>query len=340
MAGTGALGLTVLTAAVLLRAKAASGAPCWLAPSFLAAALLGVVSAVGLVRSQNWTELAVLAALAAVCSAVVSLVDRGLRAPAAALAVLLPGVMLVLLVADGLAADLAGWILAVLAAGALGLAALRLHEVEERPVAAAAFVLGLLAIPLTASTYSWGQVALQLSVSAAVLLAYGRAAGRRPETLVALAELVTASWVGAAGLAVATPEVYTLPVVAGLLLASGRALLSAPSWSVWGAPLLVGLVPSTLLVVDTPDAVRLVLLVSLATGCVVAGTLTHRQAPFVIGLGVLHVLALTQLGPYATLLPRWLSLGAAGVTLLVLGASYERRLAQAREAVSWVGALR
>ncbi|MDQ3475842.1 MAG: hypothetical protein M3492_05760 [Actinomycetota bacterium] len=137
-----------------------------------------------------------------------------------------------------------------------------------------------------------------------------------------------------------TPEVYTLPAAAGLLLASGGRLVTASSWSAWGAPLLVGLVPSTLVVLDHPDALRLVLLVAAATACATVGTLTHRQAPFVIGLGVLTALAVSQLGPYATLVPRWLSLGAAGVLLLVLGASYERRLIQAREAFAWVSALR
>lgn len=336
---TGVLGLSILTATVLLSAPAPHARARWHAPARLCCALLASFAVAQLVEGRNWTELAVLAALAAACSVGVGVIDRGIRGPAAALAALLPGVAVLLLVADGLDAQTGGWILAVLGASVLGLACARLHQVEERPLAAAAALLGLIAVSLTATTFAWGQLALQLSVTGAALLAYGRAAGYRPATLIGLAELVLASWVGAAGLSVTTPEVYTLPAAAGLLLASGGRLLTAPSWSAWGAPLLVGLVPSTLVVLDQPDAVRLVLLVVAATACAVAGTLTHRQAPFIIGLGVLAALAVTQLGPYAMLLPRWLSLGLAGIVLLALGANYERRLAQAREAVAWVSAL-
>jgi len=117
-------------------------------------------------------------------------------------------------------------------------------------------------------------------------------------------------------------------------------LWTAPSWTVWGAPLLVGLVPSTLVVLHDPNALRLVLLVTAAAACAVLGTLTHRQAPFLIGLGVLLTVAVSELGPYAAVLPRWLSLGVAGVLLLAVGATYERRLVLAREAIGWVGALR
>ena len=47
-----------------------------------------------------------------------------------------------------------------------------------------------------------------------------------------------------------------------------------------------------------------------------------------------------RLAPYAPLLPRWLTLGTAGLLLLVLGATYDHRRRQAREAVAWVGQMR
>ena len=337
---TGLLGLAVLTGAVLLRAMVGSPSRRWEIPALLAGTLLGLISVGQLTRDQNWTLLAGLTALAAVCCVGISIADRGIRGPAAVSAALLPGVAVLLLVADGLAAQQGGWILAVLGASVLGVASARVHQMEERPLAVAAGLIGLTAVSLTATSLAWGQLALQLSVTGAAALAYGQATRYRLATLIGLAELVLASWVGAAGLSVTTPEVYTLPAAVGLLLAAGGRLVTGSSWSAWGAPLLVSLVPSTLVTLGNPDALRLVLLVAAATACAVAGTLTHRQAPFVIGLGVLTALAVTQLGPYATLLPRWLSLGAAGVLLLVLGASYERRLTQAREAVAWVSALR
>jgi hypothetical protein len=73
---------------------------------------------------------------------------------------------------------------------------------------------------------------------------------------------------------------------------------------------------------------------------VAVGTLTHRQAPFVLGSGALALVLVTRLGPYAPLLPRWLVLATAGLVLLAVGATYEHRRRQAREAVAWVGQMR
>ena len=103
----------------------------------------------------------------------------------------------------------------------------------------------------------------------------------------------------------------------------------------------MALVPSALLVVAEPTALRLVLVVTAAALLTVAGTLLHRHAPFVLGTGVLLVVvAVGRLGPYAPLLPRWVTLGTAGLLLLVIGATYERRRQQAREAVAWVAQMR
>ena len=55
------------------------------------------------------------------------------------------------------------------------------------------------------------------------------------------------------------------------------------------------------------------------------GATTRLQAPLAVGAAVLVVVALDLLGPYAAALPRWLSLGAAGALLLVVGATYEQR---------------
>jgi hypothetical protein len=99
-------------------------------------------------------------------------------------------------------------------------------------------------------------------------------------------------------------------------------------------------VPSAFVVVATPTAARLVLVIAAAALLTVAGTVLHRQAPFVIGAGALLLIAIGRLGPYAPLLPRWLTLGTVGLVLLVVGATYERRRQQAREAVAWVGQMR
>jgi hypothetical protein len=101
----------------------------------------------------------------------------------------------------------------------------------------------------------------------------------------------------------------------------------------------VAIVPSALAVAGSSSALRLVLVVAAGAPLVALGTLAHRQAPFVLGSGALAFVAASRLGPYAPLLPSWASFTAAGLVLLVLGATYERRLQQAREAVAWVGQL-
>jgi hypothetical protein len=159
--------------------------------------------------------------------------------------------------------------------------------------------------------------------------------------VVAVADLVAATWIAVGGAEIRTPEAYTLPAAAGLLLIALPALRDgARSWAGEGAAVAVALVPSALVVVADPTALRLALVVAAALAATVAGTLLHRQAPFVVGAGVLLVVAVGRLAPYAPLLPRWITLGTAGLLLIVVGATYERRRQQAREAVAWVAQMR
>ena len=102
----------------------------------------------------------------------------------------------------------------------------------------------------------------------------------------------------------------------------------------------VALVPSAVAVVAQPTALRLVLVVVAAVAMVTVGTLRHRQAPFVLGSAALAYVGIGLLAPFAPLLPRWIVLTAAGLVLLLLGATYERRVAQVREAVTWIAHMR
>jgi hypothetical protein len=180
-------------------------------------------------------------------------------------------------------------------------------------------------------------VAIQLGIAGIAAAGYSAVAHRRSVGVVAIADLVIASWIAIGGAGVETPEAYTGPAAVGLLLIAIPALRSgARSWAAESPAVGVALVPSALVVVAEPTALRLVLVLAAATLLTVAGALLHRQAPFVIGAGVLFVVTVGRLAPYAPLLPRWVTLGAAGLLLLVVGATYERRRQQAREAVAWV----
>jgi hypothetical protein len=102
----------------------------------------------------------------------------------------------------------------------------------------------------------------------------------------------------------------------------------------------LALVPSALVVVAEPTAVRLALVAAAATAATVAGTVLHRQAPFVLGAGALLLVLVGRVAPYTPLLPWWVTLGLPGLLLLVVGATYERRLQQAREAIAWISQMR
>jgi hypothetical protein len=265
-----------------------------------------------------------------------------LRTAATGAALLAPGAAVLLASADGwLTEPVAGLLLSLLAAAAFAVAAARAGRPEEPVAALAGALAGLAAGTTTSAVGAWGQVAIQLAIAGAAAGCYGVVARRRSVGILAVADLVLASWIAVGGAGVETPEAYTLPAAVGLLLMAVPQLRAGrESWACEGAAVGVALLPSALVVVAEPTALRLVLVVAGAVVLTVAGTLAHRQAPFVLGAGALLFVVVGRLAPYAPLLPRWVTLATAGLVLLVLGATYERRRQQAREAVAWVAQMR
>ena len=295
-----------------------------------------------LAGERRLDELAVVALAATVPAVLAAVRLPGLRREATGVAVLAPWAAVLLLCLDGvLSAPVAGMLLALLAAVAFALATARAGRVEEWVLTAGGGVAGLTAGLTTGTVEAWGQVALQLAVAGAAAGCYAIVARRWPVAIVAIADLVVASWIAVGGAGIETPEAYTLPAAAGLLLIAVPGLRAgARSWAAEGAAVAVALVPSALVVVADPTALRLVLVVLAAAALTVAGTLLHRQAPFVVGAAVLLFVTVGRLAPYTPLLPRWLTLGTVGLLLLVVGATYDRRRMQAREAVAWVAQMR
>ena len=78
-------------------------------------------------------------------------------------------------------------------------------------------------------------------------------------------------------------------------------------------------------------AARLLLLTAGALLVVLAGARARLQAPLVLGAVTLVALGVDAVWPVAAQLPRWATIGAAGLLLLWLGATAERRLAKLRE---------
>jgi len=327
-----ASGLALLTAAALLASHPAATALVG------GGATMAVAGSALLLADGRLRPLAVLAVAATVPALLAAVRVPALRRAATAAALLAPAAAVLLARADGwLTAAVAGLLLALVAAVAFAVATRRAGQPEEWVAAAAGTVAGLAAGLTTGAVGAWGQVALQLSIAGAAAGGYAIVVRRPLVATLAVGDLVIASWIAVGGTGVQTPEAYTLPAAIGLLvLALPRLRTGDRSWAAEGAAAAVALVPSALVVVAEPSALRLVLVVGGAVALVVTGTLAHRQAPFVVGAGALLFVVVGRLAPYAPLLPRWITLATAGLVLLVLGATYERRRQQAREAVAWI----
>ncbi|WP_419183846.1 SCO7613 C-terminal domain-containing membrane protein, partial [Streptomyces albidus (ex Kaewkla and Franco 2022)] len=157
--------------------------------------------------------------------------------------------------------------------------------------------------------------------------------------------LVLATWVRLFASGISSPEAYTLPVSGALLLIGwlrrrrpGSGETAAPtrvsSWWAYGGGLAFTFVPSLAMVWGDPHWLRPLLLGAGALGATLAGARWRLQAPLLLGGATLVAVGVHELGPYvaqvAGLLPRWLTIALAGLLLVVAGATYERRLEEAR----------
>jgi hypothetical protein len=226
----------------------------------------------------------------------------------------------------GLAAAVAA--AAVLVAGALW----RRHGVEG-PVLESVGIIGLaLGVVLAGSAEWW--LAIALTAVVPLLLAAGARPDRRAYAWSAAGAAVVATWAWLSLAGVSFPEAYTLPAAAVALVAGALAWRRAPhlsSWLAFGPGLVVALLPSLGLVIDQDGAARPLLLTAGALVVVLAGARARLQAPLVLGALTLVALGVDAVWSVAAQLPRWATIGAAGLLLLWLGATAERRLTQLRE---------
>ncbi|MER6197621.1 hypothetical protein ABT234_09645 [Streptomyces sp. NPDC001586] len=269
---------------------------------------------------------------------------RWVRAGAAVCAV---GYATGLLVAAAAVTDLAvvWWALPVLAVPALA-AALgpRLGGVRV-PVEIAAAVAGVLAVALSAGRT--GTLALVLALAGVVCAGAAVRPERRAVGWAAGALFVAATWVRLADAGVTTPEAYTLPVTVPALVVGflrRRRDAEASSWTAYGPGLAATLLPSLLMVLEDRDWVRPLLLGLAALALTLIGARRRLQAPLLLGGAVLAVVAVHELAPYvvqvAGALPRWVPPALAGLLLLAVGATYEKRLRDARRLRDVIGRLR
>ena len=263
-----------------------------------------------------------------------------LRAAAAGVAALATAWALWL--TGGLVGTQTQWALLVAVAVALvALGQWRRTEPEEIVLGVLAGLVGLTTV-LVAVDRSWPHAAAG-AAAAYGLIAVGYAALPRRRAVVALAvvALTSATWLELDHADVTTLEAWTLPLAA-LLLAAGlwsHRELGDHTWLTSGPGLAVALLPSALFTTVDDGLLRPLVTIVVAVLVLVAGAQRRWQALVVLGAVTAIVIALTQLGPYAVQLPRYLTLGTLGVALLAVGARYEERRADARQAVSWLASM-
>ena len=156
--------------------------------------------------------------------------------------------------------------------------------------------------------------------------------------------LALASWVRLWDLGVGDPEAYTLPSAAALLVVGLLRLRRDPATSTisaLGPGLALGLTPSLLWALAEEPGWRAVLLGLACLALVLLGVRLRWTAPLAIGAAVGALLVLRLAAPYVgDAVPRWVLIGAAGALLIAVGATWERRLTDARQVVAYVRALR
>ncbi len=215
-----------------------------------------------------------------------------------------------------------------------------------RPVLdAAAQAVALLALLLTLGAPRHGATVCVLwGVAVGVrLLRRGESTGRRWAFAgIAGGSELLATWLLLRAGGVTVLEAYTLPLAVLALVVGAVALRSRPgltSWLALGPGLAAVLLPSlaAVLVGAEHHPLRRLLLGAAALTATLLGAARRWQAPVVLGGGTLALLALYELVRSWDLLPRWIYLGAAGLALIGLAATYERRrrdLSRLRSAVT------
>ncbi|MFD6334486.1 SCO7613 C-terminal domain-containing membrane protein [Streptomyces niveus] len=236
-------------------------------------------------------------------------------------------------------------VVAVPAAAALLGARLRRHPVAL-PVELTASGAGLLAVALASGHPE--TVALVLALCGVVAAGTALRPERRPAAgYLAAALFVLATWVRLYASDVATPEAYTLPVTA-LALVVGvlrrRGDPEASSWTAYGPGLAATLLPSLVAAWGDTHWLRPLALGIAALAVTLVGARLRLQALLVLGGTVLALDTLHELAPYVVqvvgALPRWLPPALAGLLLLAVGATYERRLHDARRLRESLGRMR
>lgn len=324
------LAVTVITAVSLLLAGAAVDRRrlqwAW---AVLPGAAIAAVPATGWAASSVAGSVVALAVVTLAAGAAAVLARTGMRAVDAALAALsIVAFAGVTARAAGAGIAPAGFT-AALVAGAAALVGVYLLRGQPAPRAAVEGVaaLGVIAgIVVAASSTTWLAGTFSALVPIAVMAALS--VDRRVGYGLAAAGLALCSvWAWLAAARVGVVEAYTAPAAAAALAAGIIGWRNAPgrSWLTLGPALVLGIGPTLALGIAEDDSVRLVVSAVLSTAAVLVGALRRLQAPLCLGAAALIALGIDQWGDDLIRMPRWITLGVAGMALMWIGATFEHR---------------
>ncbi|MEV6694219.1 hypothetical protein AB0M35_22370 [Micromonospora sp. NPDC051196] len=203
----------------------------------------------------------------------------------------------------------------------------------SRALDAAAQAVALVALLLTsgASRHAATVCVLWAVAVGLRLLGRGESTARRwVFAAISAGNVLLASWLLLVAGGVTVLEAYTVPLAVLALGAGTAALRTRPgltSWLALGPGLAAVLLPSLAAVLfgADPQPWRRLLLGAAALAATLLGASRRWQAPVLLGGMTLAVLALHELVRSWDLLPRWAYLGAAGLALIALATTYERR---------------
>ncbi len=332
------------TVQLLAGACAGRGRPVAAAAPLAGAAVAAVPTlgwaAVSTGASVMTSALAVVAVTAAALIARRTVALPGYAALAAVLGVVFAGVAAR---AAGAAPEVAGFAVAIAAAV---VTLLGVFALGYQPAAGVALEYAGAATALAGTFIALGSTPWLAGSLTALALAAGLAALRPDRRAIygGAAGLLAlfAVWAWLASAEVATVEAYTAPAAVVMLAAGLLRWRGTPgrSWLTLGPALVLAIGPTLGLGLVDDDAARLVAAALLCLVAVLAGAVLRLQGPLFLGAIGLVVLGLDQWGEYLVQLPRWITLGAVGVVLMWVGATFEHRRRDWRRASDAIGQFR
>lgn len=205
---------------------------------------------------------------------------------------------------------------------------------------AAAGLLGACGVVAAGSADQTSVVLLATSLS---LASHATRPGRRFLAALAAAGGLALLWQRLVLGGVSTAEAYTLPLAAVLLTAGALIHRYRPdrsTWTTFGPGLVAATAPTVVLALGDAGLVRPLGALAAGAVLVLAGASKRWQAPVGVGAAVVVVVGLQQMAPLVGHLPRWISFGVAGIMLLSVGATYERRRTELTELRRRIASLR